>query len=691
MMMIPLAKEGFWLSEQQKRLWLQQGASPAFRAQCAVWLYGNLRHDVFQEALRNVVQRHEILHTTFEPLPDSAVPIQIIEDDAGCSYEVVDLTGLGSAEQNDRIDNLIREHAELVIDFQKRSWPRFSLVKLANEKHMLLVCLPSLVADAQSLANLVHEIGNSYVAVQRGEVLPDVQTHYVDFAEWQRELLEEDRIKEKLDEYRLKIAGAPLSSVTLPLENRTNILDDFNPLSLRLDLTPEIVSEADAVAAEYGTSVHVLLLACWHTLLGRLAQQSDTVVHDLYAGRIIEPLREALGLFSRYLSTRSTFDSTLKFSEVLAAVGKAVDGNIELQEYLATESSATDDSAGEPAAAIGFDYAEWPALKLWEDVSVELHYQYSCVDRFKLRLSVLRSEAGFSCVFHYDSNVYSTKDIERLSLRFRQLLKSAFRNPETPVGKLAIVDDGERRQQVVEWNQTRSEYPREQTIHELFERQVEKTPGARAVVYAHEHLSYAELNARANQLAHYLIELGVKPEARVATYLERGLDWLVAVLGILKAGGAYVPLDTRQPKERGSFIFNDTRAEILLSQEKLKEQLPEHQERVICLDTARKELSLRPATNPESGVVSGNLAYVIYTSGSTGRPKGTMVQHASVINLAGALKAAVYDGLNSGLRIGLNAPLSFDSSVKQIIQLLYGHALYILPDDIRPDGGETLA
>ncbi|MCZ8025867.1 MAG: non-ribosomal peptide synthetase, partial [Microcystis sp. LE19-10.1B] len=281
---------------------------------------------------------------------------------------------------------------------------------------------------------------------------------------------------------------------------------------------------------------------------------------------------------------------------------------------------------------------------------------------------------------------------ERMNGHFLTLLEGIITNPSERVSQLPLLTKVEQQQLLIDWNNTEVDYPADKCIHQLFEEQVKRTPEAVAVVYSEQQLTYNELNCRANQLAHYLQSLGVKPEQLVGICLERSLDMIVGLLAILKAGGAYVPLDPEYPTERLLYILQDAQIRVLLTQKHLIAGLPKHQSEIVCLDTDWSFITQAQESNPCCEVQPENLAYAIYTSGSTGKPKGVMIQHSSVVNLAHGLHEAIYAHHQiSPLRVSINASLAFDASVQQIIQLIYGHSLNIVPEKVRFDSHAMLS
>ena len=337
------------------------------------------------------------------------------------------------------------------------------------------------------------------------------------------------------------------------------------------------------------------------------------------------------------------------------------------------------------APGIGFSYGRWPREARSGSLVLSVSELETAASGFKLQLECFERGVDLLLRLHYDAGHYSEREMERLQVWYEQLLRSVVVQPEEHLRRLELLSDSERRQLLAEWNNTVGDYAREMCVHELFEAQVARTPEALAVVYEGEQVSYRELNERANQLAHYLRELGVGPEVVVGLCVERSVALIVGLVGILKAGGAYLPLEPRNPPARLAFTLADAGARVLLTQRELSERLGLTKLTVVCVDD---EVWLAPRRQGAKENLAGevraeHLAYIIYTSGSTGQPKGVMVRHSAVVNLQAALQQAVYSQLPSGLRVSVNAPLSFDASVKQVLQLLAGHTIVLVPDELR--------
>ena len=627
--------EGFQLSPQQKRLWLLQRGDQSlpYRAQCAVLIEGNLNTEILEAAAQNVVNRHEILRTTFHPLPGMTIPIQVITDGRVPSLHHYDLSGWNSQEQEAKIAHLFHEISQQPFDFEQGPLLHISLAILSPCKHILLVSLPALCADAAAIKNLVREISRSYAACLCDEELSDKPMQYADLAEWQNELLEAEDAQAAKDYWHRQDIST-LLTLKLPWENQLSAKQGFEPQFLTSTMDPEMVAKIEALAQKYDASPFAFLLACWQTLLWRLIAQSDIVVGTAYDGRIYEELQEAGGLFAKYLPLRCHLHDNLQFGEILMQVRESTREVYEWQEYFSWEYiEGTTGNVREPSFfPFCFDFEEQSARRPATDVSFSIYKQHTCIDRFKVKLSCLRQNNSLIVEFHYDSDVFRAEDIKRLAEEFHALSRSAIRNPEATISELEILSDVEHYQLLVEFNKTKADYPADRCVHQLFEEQVRRTADNVAVVFEDQQLTYAELNARANQLAHYLQALGVGPEVLVTICMERSLEMVIGLLGILKAGGAYVPSDPAYPEERLSLVLEDTRTPVLLTQKRQLERLPKSGAHLVCLDTGWEAIAGESKENPVNGVTAQNLAYGIYTSGSTGGPKCSLIPHSAICN-----------------------------------------------------------
>ncbi len=677
------ADEGFRLSTQQKHLWLAQRGGPAFRSRCAILIEGSLDRSALTEALRRTVERHEILRTGFYTPPGVDIPFQVIGESAAPDFREVEPSAGSDAGRSAEVDELFEAARRAPFDFQSSTPASFILLPLAERRFVLLLSLPALCADAASLFNLSDEIGRSYEAVVRGEELTDEPVQYVDFTDWQHELSEAEEGEEKRDYWRKQTRPAGgFAAPSLPSERSPAPAADFVPEFVSVAVGRALLAEVEAAALRLNASIPALLLSCWQTLLWRLTGTADIVVGSLADGRRIKHLSEAAGLYAAYLPVQEHFDPAQPFGDVLTSIGETTREHYARQEYFTPGGAA--------ALPFKFEFDEWPAARTAGGVQFSMLRASACIDRFSLKLNASRRGDGLTLEFHYDPAAHGEEDVRRLARRFEALLESVAARPNAPVGELNILSEEERHLLLSEWNRTETGDSHEVCLHELFEAQVEKTPDAPAVIFGDERLSFRELNARANQLAHHLRRVGVGPEALVALCVNRSVEMLVGLLGVWKSGAAFVPLDAGQPKQRLAFVLAETRTPVILTQRPLLAVLPDVGGRVILLDEVSEALAGESAENPPPASLPGNVAYVIYTSGSTGRPKGVAVEHRSVAHLVAALRASVYAGRETPLRVSVNAPLAFDAAIKQVVQLVCGHALVVIPEEARLDGAEML-
>ncbi len=683
--------EGFRLSPQQKRLWLLQQDGLAYKAQCAVLLEGNLKSEALKEALQKVVDRHEILRTSFQRLPGMKIPFQVIAGSSTPSWDSADLSDRELQKQESKIEELLQEERRRPFDFEREPPLRLSLLTLSARKHVLLLSLPSLCADAWTLKTLVEEISRFYAAYMQGEELLDGPLQYADFSEWQNELLEaEDENAERGRTYWQKQDFSSFPALTLPFECKPSAGATFEPDSLDLRIDPDVVTKIEAIARKTNTSIAVLLLTCWQTLLWRLTGQSDFVVGTLCDGRKYEELHTALGLLAKWLPLHRHFDGDFKFSEILQQVNEATRESYEWQEYFTSKQSA-ESFGNAPDFPVGFEFEERASRQQAADMWFSVNKQFSYINRFKIKLTCARVDDSLTAEFHYDSSLFQRETIKRIAGHFETLLKSAVRDKESRASELEILSEIERHQLLVEFNRTAADYPREKCIHELFEEQVKRAPHSVAVVFEKEQLTYSELNTKANQLAHILRRRGVAPNVQVGLCVERSVEMLVGLMGILKAGGAYVPLNPEHPKARLSQQLTDIQSPVLITQEKLLSQLPGFEGDMICLDRDQALLANEQKTNPEQITAQHHLVYVIYTSGSTGVPKGVAISHGSLVNYTQFIcqKLQLKDTpTNGGLHFATVSTIGADLGNTCIFpSLVSGGCLHIIDYAVAMDGG----
>jgi amino acid adenylation domain-containing protein len=667
---------GYRLSPLQARAWLTQDAAPP-RGQCLLHLDGPLDPLPLRVALRGAVERHEILRTTFRRRVGLQVPVQVIGTEAEFGWETADLAALAPAEQEARLDTLLREDARWG-DVEAGPAVRATLVALAADRHLLLLSAPKLCADARSFILLAEELCVRYAG---GEPLTDQPLQYADYAEWHHQLLEasDEAEARAAREYRDRQA-AVCPPRAIPFRRRAALAAAGPPVSVPRTIPGDTMRLAAALAKRSGATAEAVLLACWQGLVARLTGEKEAAVGCVFDGRTHPDLQGALGLFARRLPVACPSVST-PFEEAVEQVRRAADEAARRQDYLGAETA-------EPAG-VDFEWLAPFAPRVVRGVRFALRHLACDPGPFGLKLSCLPLEDGCLATFSGDPALVREDDVRRIAGYFERLLTGALRDPAAPLTAVEILDDEERRRLLVALNATAADFPRQKTIQQLFEEQVERTPERPALAFRGERLSYRELNARANRLAHHLRRRGAGRNAVVGLCLERSAEAIVGLLGILKAGAAYMPLHPESPLARLAHQIAEARAAIVLTQESLAPRLPDFGGEVVCLDRDRDRLEGESAANPQRLNDPNDLVYVIFTSGSTGLPKGVATRHRNLVNYAAFIGARLGLGVPGleGLHFATVSTLSADLGNTCIFPaLLSGSCLHVVEHETSVDG-----
>jgi amino acid adenylation domain-containing protein len=676
---------GYQLSPQQKHLWLLQSAeqSTVFYAQCAVLIEGPLDAQRLKKAVENVVERHEIFRTGFQLLPGMSTPLQVINETGPAWGDGFNWETLSSQEQDACVEMLLQEERHFPFDLQQGLLSRFSVVALAASRHVLLATLQALCADLATLENLVREIAQFYAAEGGIEQTSDEPMKYIVASEWLNEMLESEDGEAGREFWRKQNPSSP-APLKLPYESASSAEATFEPQTYAITIPAEVLAPVEALAGRNDATTETCLLACWTALLGRLLGQTEMTIGAAFDGRTDEELEAAFGPFMKYLPVRSPIKDEAPISDVIRRLNETINEGYTWQECFTREPEAAIDGRVSHTSLVpfGFDYTEATEKHFAGDLAFSILKRTVNLDRFKVRLSCARLDAGLlNAEFHYDAALVSAGQIQRLAGQFRALLQHVADAPTTAVGDLQILSDTEQ-QLLIDFNATQADFPAgDQSLPQLFEEQVARTPERIALSFENQQITYAQLNQRANQLARLLRRKGIVADSIVAICTERSPEMVTAILATLKAGAAYVPLDPAYPQERLAFMLADSRARVLLTQQRLVAALPAHQAEVICLDTDLETVALESTENLDTNISGSNLAYVIYTSGSTGQPKGVLISHASIVNhmlwMAGEFPLTETDCVLQ------KTPFSFDASVWEFYAPLLSGARLVLA---RPGG-----
>ncbi|WOJ15108.1 pyoverdine non-ribosomal peptide synthetase PvdD [Pseudomonas aeruginosa] len=669
-----------YAQERQWFLWQLEPESAAYHIPSVLRLRGRLDLDALQRSFDSLVARHETLRTRFRLDGDEAR-----QEIAASMALPLDIVALGPLEEG-ALARQVETTIARPFDLERGPLLRVSLLRLAEDDHVLVLVQHHIVSDGWSMQVMVEELVQLYAAYSRGlEVaLPALPIQYADYALWQRSWMEAGE-KERQLAYWTGLLGGEQPVLELPFDRPRPVRQSHRGAQFILELDIDLSQALRRVAQQEGATAFALLLASFQALLYRYSGQADIRVGVPIANRNRVETERLIGFFVNTQVLKADLDGRMGFDELLAqARQRALEAQAhqdlpfeQLVEALQPERSLSHN----PLFQVLFNYqsearGNGQAFR-FDELQMESVQFDSRTAQFDLTLDLTDEEQRFCAVFDYATDLFDASTVERLAGHWRNLLRGIVANPRQRLGELPLLDAPERRQTLSEWNPAQREYVVQGTLQQRFEEQARQRPQAVALILDEQRLSYGELNARANRLAHCLIARGVGADVPVGLALERSLDMLVGLLAILKAGGAYLPLDPAAPEERLAHILDDSGVRLLLTQGHLLERLP-RQAGVEVLAIDGLVLDGYAESDPLPTLSADNLAYVIYTSGSTGKPKGTLLTHRNALRLFSATEA--WFGFDERDVWTLFHSYAFDFSVWEIFgALLYGGRLVIVP------------
>ncbi|MEM7537678.1 MAG: amino acid adenylation domain-containing protein, partial [Chloroflexota bacterium] len=654
--LLPVGRtEPLALSYAQERLWfLDQLAGPSatYNIPMALRLRGQLHVKALEASLQEIVRRHESLRTIY--VATDGDPIQVIQERT-LEMSRLDLSALECEAQEAEVRRLYEEEAAQPFDLHQDLMVRATLICLERQDksspadtyfdestghYVLLLTMHHTASDGWSMGIFRRELSTLYAAFSQNQPSPltALPIQYADFAIWQRKWLVDTRMDEQLAYWKQQLADAP-ALLELPTDYTRPPIQQFRGGHQSFTLAPKLSAALNQLGAESGATIFMTLLAAFNVLLMRYTGQTDIVVGSPIAGRTHVELESLIGFFVNTLVLRSDLSGDISCEALLAQVQTMTLDAFRHQdipfEKLVEELQPERSLSHTPLFQVMFVLQNAPRNRIdLSDLQMErVRLGTSDGDsaaKFDLTLDINETEKGLHGGVSYNADLFESSTILRMIGHFQVLLQGIVDNPTQPITQLPLLTAAEYHQIVYQWNDTAVDFGEPQTIHALFEQQVAHTPDTVALVFENERLSYAELNTRSNQLAHYLIALGVQAETLVAVVMERSIEMVISLLAVLKAGGAYVPMDPSYPEERIGYMLTDSAAPILLTQGRLK--LSVDSKHIITVDRDRA-IDGQPTYNPQVETTTHQLAYVIYTSGSTGEPKGVMIQHNQLYNL----------------------------------------------------------
>ncbi|MBG7414486.1 amino acid adenylation domain-containing protein [Pseudomonas aeruginosa] len=680
------------LSYAQQRMWFLWHLEPqsgAYNLPSAVRLNGPLDRQALERAFASLVQRHETLRTVFPRGADDSLAQAPLQRPLEVAFE--DCSGLPEAEQEARLREEAQRESLQPFDLCEGPLLRVRLIRLGEERHVLLLTLHHIVSDGWSMNVLIEEFSRFYSAYATGAEpgLPALPIQYADYALWQRSWLEAGEQERQLEYWRGKL-GERHPVLELPTDHPRPAVPSYRGSRYEFSIEPALAEALRGTARRQGLTLFMLLLGGFNILLQRYSGQTDLRVGVPIANRNRAEVEGLIGLFVNTQVLRSVFDGRTSVATLLAGLKDTVLGAQAHQdlpfERLVEAFKVERSLSHSPLFQVMYNHqplvADIEALDSVAGLSFGQLDWKSRTTQFDLSLDTYEKGGRLYAALTYATDLFEARTVERMARHWQNLLRGMLENPQASVDSLPMLDAEERYQLLEGWNATAAEYPLQRGVHRLFEEQVERTPMAPALAFGEERLDYAELNRRANRLAHALIERGVGADRLVGVAMERSIEMVVALMAILKAGGAYVPVDPEYPEERQAYMLEDSGVQLLLSQSHLKLPLAQGVQR-IDLDQADAWLENHAENNPGIELNGENLAYVIYTSGSTGKPKGAGNRHSALSNRLCWMQQAY--GLGVGDTVLQKTPFSFDVSVWEFFWPLMSGARLVVaaPGDHR--------
>jgi len=681
------------LSWAQQRLWFvdqldHAAAGAAYHIAAGVRLQGSLDRDALRAALDRIVARHESLRTCFVCIDGQPLQV-IIPENVGFALNERDLRDLSEHEQAATVNQISAAEAGRPFDLSLGPLIRGELLQLADDEYILLLTQHHIISDGWSIGLLVQELGAIYAAFSQGlpDPLPEPAVQYADYAVWQRQWLQGEALATQIDFWRDHLAGAP-ELLELPADRPRPALQSYAGGRIELEIPAELTAGLRQLSRRHGTTLFMTLLCGWSALMVRLSGQRDVVIGTPVANRQHTEIEALIGFFVNTLALRVVLEDDpcvaqlleqvkattlsayahqdLPFEQVVEAVKppRSMSHSPIFQVMLALNNTPKGDALTLPGLCLS------PVTRP------------STTTQFDLTLSLTEVDDVIVGSLDYASDLFDAATVERWAGHLQVLLNGMVADDQQRISRLPILTQAEIGHIIVDWNDTEADYAQDSGIHQLFEQQAEQTPDAIAVAFEGRSLTYAEVNAQSNRLAHYLREKGAGPAVLIGLCVDRSPEMIIGLLGILKAGSAYVPLDPDYPEDRIAYMIKDAGMPLLLTRQRLLEKLTACPADLICLDRDWPEIEQFDAENPVSRNHPLDTAYIIYTSGSTGQPKAVVVSHRNAVHSTSARFSNYREPVRAFL---LLSSFAFDSSVAGIFWTLGQGGCLCLPthDDAR--------
>ncbi len=682
-------------SSGQERLWFLEQFSPdsrAYNRPAHIRFDGQLDVGSLEQTLNHIVNRHEVLRTHFSSSDDG--PAQVVRVNSSLEFPVVDLSNLNPDIREIEAMRLAVEETLEPFDLASGPLLRAKLLRLGPQQHILLLTFHHIVFDGWSQSILYREISTLYQAYSQGQApeLPSLPIQYGDFAVWQRQRLNSESLDKAKAYWRRQLKNCP-DILTLPTDRPRPRIQTFSGASYPLILSDELTSQLKQLSRQRGSTLFITLLTAFFTLLHRYSGQTDIAIGFPVAGRLHTELEHLIGFFINTLVLRADFSGSPTLGALLDRVQKlAIEAYAHQElpfEKLVDELDLERDLSRSPLFQVFFQLRNYPKQVLKLASLQGRRFVVDCsVEKFDLFIDTIEEETGhLNCLFRYNVDLFDFKTIVQLASHFRRVLEAMAANLDCSISDLNLLSQDERKQLLVDWNDTHRKRQSINCIQQLIEQQAARLADKTALSFENQMVTYQQLNERANQLAHYLSGLGAQPETLIGLLMNPSPDRIVGLLAILKAGAAFVPLDPDLPKDRLKLMLDGVK--ILITKMEMLDRLPDHSSQVVDLDVNPLPFRNASRENPAAMGSPENLAYVIYTSGSTGKPKGVMIEHQSFVNLLSAMRSQL--GFSQDDIVLSITNLSFDIGVLEVLlPLSTGARLQLISREIATDARQLM-
>ena len=629
----------FPASYAQSRLWLMNSMiedKSVYNISSSINIKGNLDISILEKSLNEIVNRHESLRTYFDMVDGELM--QIIKSKQLLKLKIVDLQDFPTMEREKKCLDIIKTESTFQFNLNNTNLLRTILVQLSPRNFKLIITMHHIIADGWSLGLFIQELSILYNGFYKKvpPVLPKLEIQYADFSEWEREYLEAGKIDNKIDYWKEQLKGE-LPVLELPTDKPRPPVQSFKGALYEFSIPLELTKRLRELSNQQGVTLYMTLLSAFTTFLYRLTGQEDILIGSPVANRNQQETESLIGYFVNNLVMRTSLSDNPNFIQLLkhvqtVATNAYINQEVpfeKLIEHLGFKRSNSFSSLFQ----VMFAFQNTPQANLdLSNLSLEIFRNENGTSKYDLTLDITETQQELLSTFEYNVDLFNESTVKRWSVHFITLLESIVDNPYMNISELSILKAEERKQLLWKWNDTDKMYSKELCIHQLFEQQVKLTPDKTAINYENQSITYHELNQKANQVAHYLLKKGMRPQELVGICLDRSLDMIIGLLGILKAGGAYVPIETQYPSKRLQFIIDDANISFIITQEAYANKLSTSKYQTILLDKDCKNIYSENKSNLDMNYSVDNLVYVIYTSGSTGNPKGVCIEHQQLLN-----------------------------------------------------------